>query len=328
MDTVVQAHDAPLSLCSVTYGRAQQAGTMRHRQHPMQLRGQIHPTSGKRSGNWCSCSNARAVTQGPQNRHAPSEAKLQSVPLTHRLKLEAIVFDAPQQALLIYRGVAGTRGCCAYIRRAARKGEVAMDAVTVLVDGLDGTKGFVPDFIAALHRECGSRVTIRQPTVPVQPQVDELLRAARATSDAMTSDESPADELISALGTVELLEVARLTCAAVQQAWCLSARSAPRRQRLNVCTNSVLWLTVQALHNDNLSCEFKAIAEHTEGIEFPGSSPVIHMYVGADAEVAAEYLARAAERNLRAVAVRSVEAAVEQTMALVHTPTVDLTQFM
>lgn len=182
-----------------------------------------------------------------------------------------------------------------------------MHAVTVFVDGLESPQPFVSELQSALLIRGLAAVC---PTVPRSVDVHAMLRAARATvaTDDLDAETGPSDTVLSELARVELLEVAKLTLAAVQRSWCGAATSSVHRIRVNLCTESELYAGLTIERNPNLSTECKGIAR--ELLRKPyGAAPLLHLY-GGPADGGAEYLLAAETAGVTAYQVDSVEAAV------------------
>ena len=181
-----------------------------------------------------------------------------------------------------------------------------MHAVTVFVDGLESPQPFVSDLRSALIARGLAAVC---PTVPRTADVQAMLRTARSAvaTTELDAENGPSDTMLSELARVELLEVAKLTLAAVQRSWCGAATSSAHRIRINLCTESELYAGLTIERNPNLSTECKGIARELLRMPY-GAAPLLHLYAGP--EDGSEYLLDAENAGVMAYQVGSVEAAV------------------
>ena len=205
-----------------------------------------------------------------------------------------------------------------------------MDAITVMIDGLPDPSAFLAELVSRLRSSGPEVSSVGQPVVPGKAEFAALLQAAQHTTERLTTDDVPSPELISTLASVELLEVARLTVATVQQAWCLTARSVSTRARINVCTDSLLWVALTARRSENVSDEYRAITERAEAFPLVGSAKVLHLYAGPDERDAAAYHERLVQTGKLGAVISSVDDAVRETLKVVRDtvpPAVDPTEF-
>tara|TARA_B100000963_G_scaffold29206_3_gene21618 strand:+ start:1680 stop:2300 length:621 start_codon:yes stop_codon:yes gene_type:complete len=193
-----------------------------------------------------------------------------------------------------------------------------MHTVTVFVDGQGNASAtFLDELRAAL---VGLDINLMCPVVPGKPTVTALLRRAQHTvteADSADNDEyGPSDALLSQMASAELLQMARLTLAAVQRAWCSGARSSLHRIRLNLCTESELFVAMELTQSADVSNECKTLVRELVGAPY-GSAPLLHLYAG-PTEHGEAYLHAATEAGVRARVVTSVAEAAAAIRAFLE----------